>query len=173
MVDTGESAIAAAKIVQDSGGVVIGKTRIQKAAYFLECMGLGDGFRFYYKHYGPYSDDLSSGLHYARELGLTVEEDKKAAWGGVYTVFRNAAEIEPTHNEARKRVLEIARDANPVALELAATALFLRCEGEDSPWAEVRNLKPTKASRDHVTLAKRLYESFKSIQAPKELPPLQ
>jgi uncharacterized protein YwgA len=173
MVDTREIAVAAAKLVGDAGGEVVGKTRIQKAAYFLEKMGLGHGFDFYYKHYGPYSDELSNALHYARELGLTVEENKRAAWGGLYTIFRNAEEIAVSDNDVRKRVLGIARQANPVALELAATALFLKCEGEDSPWAEVRNLKPTKASRDNVTLAKKLYEEFQAIPTPQTLPALQ
>lgn len=170
MVDTGQSAIAAANLVQDAGGEIVGKTRIQKAAYFLECMGLGSGFKFYYKHFGPYSDDLSQALHYARELGHTVEEDKRAAWGGVYTVFHNVAEGQPLGNESRKQVLEIARMANPIALELAATALFLKCEGEEDPWPEVENLKPTKANKKTIEMAKELYEKFRAIEAPNELP---
>jgi uncharacterized protein YwgA len=172
MVDTGQSATAASSIVQDAGGEIVGKTRIQKATYFLECMGLGSGFNFYYKHYGPYSDDLSRALHYARELGLTVEEDKRTAWGGVYTVFHTVDGGAPDANDARKEVLSIARDANPVALELAATALFLKCEGEENPWPEVENLKPSKANEVTINLAKELYEKFRAIQAPKELPAL-
>lgn len=172
MADTRQSAIAAASLINDSGGEVVGKTRIQKAAYFLEAMGLGSGFYFYYKHYGPYSDDLTNSLHYAREFGLTEEEDKKAAWGGVYTVFRSVAELNPSIDDARNKVLVIAKEANPVALELAATALFLKQEGEGNPWEEVRNLKPSKANRDNLAIAKKLYESFRQVDTPNELPAL-
>lgn len=169
MANTHETAAAAAQIVRDAGGEIVGKTRIQKAAYFLEAMGLGTGFDFYYKHYGPYSDELTNALHYARELNLTVEEDKRAAWGGVYTVFRSAI-AEPSDNPSRLQVLEIARDANPVALELAATALFLASDGEGDPWGEVKNLKPSKASRENLGLAKKLYDRFRAVPAPQELP---
>lgn len=172
MVDTRASAVAAAELVQDAGGEIVGKTRIQKAAFFLECMGLGSGLNFYYKHFGPYSDDLANGLHYARELGLTTEEDKKAAWGGVYTIFRNGAAAEDAGNEGRKKVLAIARNANPVALELAATALFLAKEAEAEPWTEVRNLKPTKATNENLKLAKQIYASLREIDAPDALPAL-
>jgi len=170
MVDTRESALAAAELVQDAGGEIVGKTRIQKAAFFLERMGLGSGFDFYYKHFGPYSDDLARALHFARELGLTVEEDKKAAWGGVYTVFRSADNVGDGLDEPRHKVLGIARNSNPVALELAATALFLRNEGTAEPWSEVRGLKPTKATQENLKLAKKLYEELREVEAPVELP---
>jgi uncharacterized protein len=172
MADTRDTAIAAAKLIHDAGNEVVGKTRIQKAAYFLECMGLGDDFDFYYKHYGPYSDELTNALHYARELGLTEEENKKAAWGGTYTVFHTAVDLGPAQNPARTQVLTIARNANPVALELAATALFLKREGENDPWREVKTLKPSKASRENLGIAKKLYETFRQIEAPESLPAL-
>jgi uncharacterized protein YwgA len=172
MADTRETALAAAELIQDAGGEVVGKTRIQKAAFFLESMGLGRGFEFYYKHYGPFSDELASALHFARELGLTMEENKKAAWGGAYTVFRSEAHQVRQQNEARTRVLQIARDANPVALELAATALFLRKEGAVEPWSEVKNLKPTKATADNLKLAKKLYADLSEVNAPSPLPAL-
>ncbi len=172
MVDTRDSAVAAAELIQDAGGEIVGKTRVQKAAFFLQCMGLGGGFDFYYKHFGPYSDELASALHYARELGLTTEENKKATWGGVYTVFRNAAELDSPANDVRRDVLAIAGKSNPVALELAATALFLAKEGTAEPWTEVRNLKPTKATPEHLKLAKKLYASLSEVDAPTKLPAL-
>jgi uncharacterized protein len=172
MADIRECASAAARLIQDAGGEIVGKTRLQKAAYFLECLGLGSGFEFYYKHYGPYSDELTNSLRYARDLGLIEEEDKKAAWGGIYTVFRSQAGLEADHGEVRDRVLAIARDANPVALELAATALFLKIEGEGDPWTAVKSLKPSKATKENVTIAKRLYDSLRKFEAPKNLPAL-
>ena len=58
----GEAAQAAARIVSDAGGSLIGRTRLQKIAYLLELSGTGAGFPFEYRHYGPYSEKLATAL---------------------------------------------------------------------------------------------------------------
>ena len=171
MENTHESALAAAEIVADAQGKIIGKTRLQKAAYFLESLGVGAGFPFYYKHYGPYSDELSSALHYAKVLGLTNEETKKATWGGEYVIY-SSGEAVGSDNPVRHEVLSIANDASPVALELAATALFLKSEGSPEPWTEVSGLKPSKASAENLRMAHEVYRQIRELNAPKRLPDL-
>ena len=49
-----------ADIIRDAGGKVVGRTRLQKLGYLLELSGLGDGFSFEYRHYGPYSEELAA-----------------------------------------------------------------------------------------------------------------
>lgn len=171
MENTHDSALAAAGIVADAHGKIIGKTRLQKAAYFLERLGIGVGFPFYYKHFGPYSDELSSALHYSKVLGLTREEKKRASWGGEYVVYSSVSG-QASDNLLRREVLTIANAANPVALELAATALFLKNEGSVKPWAEVEDLKPSKASPENLQLAQAVYQQFRNLDAPEKLPDL-
>jgi uncharacterized protein YwgA len=55
----------AAEIVRDAGGRIVGRTKLQKVAYLLELAGLGDGFQFEYRHYGPYSEDLAGAIQMA------------------------------------------------------------------------------------------------------------
>ena len=72
MATINEARMAAA-IVRDAGGRVVGRTRFQKIAFILEVSGLGSGFPFKYKHYGPYSEELSSASRTAAILGLMTE----------------------------------------------------------------------------------------------------
>ena len=55
-------------IVRDAGGTIVGRTRLQKTAYLLELAGLGEGFHFSYRHYGPYSEELASAVRDANAL---------------------------------------------------------------------------------------------------------
>ena len=74
-----EEAERVSRIVQDAGGRLVGRTRLQKISYLLEVMGYGDGFSFAYKHYGPYSDQLTSAAKAATTLNLLSEEEHQAA----------------------------------------------------------------------------------------------
>ena len=77
----------AASIVRDAGGRIVGRTRLQKIGFILETAGLGEGFTFKYKHYGPYSEDLTAASRIAVVLGLMNEIEQPATWGGLYSVF--------------------------------------------------------------------------------------
>ena len=68
MADLSE-AQKAAEIVRDAGGHIVGRTRLQKIAYLLEITGLGAGFPFRYKHYGPYSEQLADAAETAQIFG--------------------------------------------------------------------------------------------------------
>jgi uncharacterized protein YwgA len=80
---------SAAEIVRDAGGQIVGRTRLQKIAYILEVSGLGGGFPFRYKHYGPYSERLADAAQTARIFGMLTEQETPAAWGGVYSIYHS------------------------------------------------------------------------------------
>lgn len=157
----------AARIIRDAGGTVIGRTRLQKMAYLLEVTRLGEGFAFEYRHYGPYSEQLAESVSTAAILGVVSEEERTTNWGGSYSVFTSS----PASNEtstARVLLIEVARKADPIALELAATAVFLATRGEKTPWDETARRKPEKAAK--LGEAKALYSELKQIQTPAPLP---
>src|SRR5438477_13135495 len=77
----------AANVIRDAGGRIVGKTRLQKIAYFLEVAGLGEGFAFGYRHYGPYSEELNLALQLGDLMGVLKEQEREASWGGRYSIF--------------------------------------------------------------------------------------
>jgi uncharacterized protein len=162
----------AADIVRDAGGRVVGRTRLQKMAYLLEISGLGAGFDFGYRYYGPFSEDLANAVSEAQYSELLAEEEHPTSWGGAYSVFKvirsGSASIK---RDARTQILGIGVKANPVSLELAATAAYLALEGNRDPWSETRRLKPEKAEK-HLEDAKRLYAELRQVNTPKALPPI-
>lgn len=152
-----------AALVRDAGGQVVGRTKLQKVAYLLEASGLGDGFRFDYHHYGPYSEELASAANMADALGLIKEKPRKAAWGGAYSIYTAEVESAATEVSPRGRLARVAAEANATVLELAATAAYLADKGEAEPWMETAARKPDKAADDRLEEAKRLYEELRSI----------
>jgi uncharacterized protein YwgA len=160
----------AAQIILDAGGELVGKTRLQKVAYILEITGLGFGFSFEYRHYGPFSEDLANGLVDAEVRRLISHEERPATWGGTYSIFRaTGSSSKSAVLPSRDRVLQATVKANPVALELAATAAFLAIEGNPSPWAETQRRKPEKADK-FLDSAKDLYRQLRLVDTPKALP---
>jgi uncharacterized protein YwgA len=162
----------AASVVRDAGGRVVGRTRLQKIAYLLEATGLGDGFKFTYRNFGPYSEELADATWQACLLGLLKEEERPASWGGSYSVFETASAVEPDPRQARLRLVEETSRADAIALELAATAAFLANEGSVDPWHETAKRKPEKAAM-RMTEARALYAKLKSINLPRPLPDLK
>jgi uncharacterized protein YwgA len=159
----------AAAIVRDAGGRIVGRTRLQKVGFFLEAAGLGDGFRFKYKHYGPYSEDLTSASRIAVVLGLMQETEQPASWGGLYSTY--STELVPNVHvqEARQRIAQETARADAIELELAATALFLAQTGVQNPWVETARRKPDKAE-GRLDRAQALYGQLRQIQTPRPLP---
>jgi uncharacterized protein len=160
----------AADIIRDAGGQVVGKTRLQKMAYLLEIAGLGSGFDFEYRHYGPYSVELASEVTNAQLLNLLSQEDHLTYWGGTYSIFKTAPSSKISEPDFRRsKILEIAVKADPIALELAATAAYLAKEGSKDPWAETQRRKPDKAEKS-LAPAQALYKQLRTIQTPVPLP---
>ena len=156
------------QIVSDAGGRVVGRTKLQKIAFLLEATGLGDGFPFEYRHYGPYSEELSSAARTAKLLGVLDEKEIATPWGGFYSIYSVSAGI--TENTARTQLAKIATGADAIELELAATAAFLASEGNNNPWGETAKRKPEKATETRLTGAKELYRRLQQIKTPKRLP---
>jgi uncharacterized protein len=159
-----------ADIVRNAGGRIVGRTRLQKLAYFLELVGVGDGFDFEYRHYGPYSEDLASAAQVADFLDFLNEDEVATSWGGSYSVFTTKEKVPTDIIDARLRIAQLAAKADSIALELAATAAFLATEGHEDPWEETARRKPEKAEESRLANAKSLYRSLMSIEVPKPLP---
>jgi uncharacterized protein YwgA len=159
-----------AAIVRDAGGRIVGRTRLQKVAFILEAAGLGSGFRFKYKHYGPYSEELSEAAGIAGILDFLREVEQPASWGGTYSIYTTATSRDSHASNSRVQIAEESSKADAVELELAATALFLACEGMQDPWRETARRKPDKADSGRLDRAQKLYERLRRIDAPRPLP---
>jgi uncharacterized protein len=159
-----------ADIIRDAGGKIVGRTRLQKIAYLLELAGVGSGFSFEYRHYGPYSEELASAARMAAVIGLIEEEERPASWGGSYSVFTVKASRRNATHPSRIALAREAEAADPIELELAATAAFLAAKGSDDPWKLTAKLKPEKVGGGHLENAKILYRKLQVLKTPKKLP---
>jgi uncharacterized protein len=160
----------ASDIVRDAGGQIIGRTKLQKIAYLLELCGWGDGFSFEYRHYGPYSEDLTDSIQTAIAFGLVNEEQRRADWGGIYSVFS----LTGAGNRAlrsRASFAKAAAEIGAIELELAATAAYLKSvELYDDPWEETKRRKPEKATEKRMGAAKEAYAALRNLPTPRALP---
>jgi uncharacterized protein YwgA len=156
-----------ARLVEDAGGTVVGKTRLQKIAYLLEITGLGAGYQFSYHYYGPYSSDLDSDANIAWAFDLVHREDRNSNWGGSYSVFSTDTSF--AADNARRQVAQMAVNVDAVVLELAATAAFLSST-HTNPWAETSNRKPDKATAERISKAKSFLMDLKKINTPRPMP---
>jgi uncharacterized protein YwgA len=164
------SVTKAAGIVQDADGRIVGRTRLQKIAYLLCAAGLEDGFRFSYRHFGPYSEELASAIRNADLLGLVSETEQQTSWGGAYSVYTTKLKSNQSGSKERHRLAAEAASADAVELELAATAVFLAKEGYRDPWAETARRKPDKVADGRLERARALYSKLAAIETPKRLP---
>ena len=164
--------LVATRIIQDAGGNLVGRTRLQKVAYLMQLAGFGEEFDFEYRHYGPFSEDLARGMDIAAAFGQVKEVEQQAAWGGRYSVFSLKEPVDPT-DPTRAAFVQKAKQVNTVELELAATAAFLFVvEKKDDPWAETSRRKPEKAKDGRLECAKAAYEALRNMSTPRALPAL-
>jgi uncharacterized protein YwgA len=162
----------AAEIVRDAGGRLIGRTKLQKIAYLLELVGLGAGFQFQYRHYGPYSEDLADAMQMAVAFDLVSEEERKADWGGTYSIYLFSG-LERSKADERATFAQAAARVGAIELELAATAAYLKkVEGSETPWEDTKRLKPEKATVARLNAAKQAYRDLQKLRVPKALPNL-
>lgn len=157
----------ASEIVAAAGGTLVGRTRLQKLAYLLELAGLGEGFHFEYRHYGPFSEDLTLAVRDATLAGLIEEKEEPTSWGGYYSIYSTKL---VDLNDTRRAFAKLAAESSSVVLELAATAAFLAVERVKDPWQETARRKPDKAADGRLDKAKALYGQFTQVATPKELP---
>jgi hypothetical protein len=146
---------------------------LQKLSFLLELSGLGEGFSFEYQHYGPYSEELTAAALNAKLLGLVSEEEHPTSWGGFYSVFKVTGPSSANPEGPRIELAREAAHADPIALELAATAAFLSIKGTPDPWNEVAKRKPEKAGGGRLDNAKALYRRLQQIKTPKPLPRIE
>jgi hypothetical protein len=168
-----DCAYRAAEIVRDAGGCIIGRTKLQKIGFFLEAAGLGSGFSFRYKHYGPYSEQLAAATQHAAALRLIVENESIANWGGQYSIFYTQMTPDPSTPPARTQLAREMVNADAVELELAATAAFLAYERFPDPWAETARRKPEKSEDGRLDRAKDLYWRLQQVSTPQPLPAIK
>lgn len=160
-----------AEIVRDAGGQIVGRTRLQKVAYLLELTGLGSGFEFEYRHYGPYSESLFDAAQTANAFGLLIEEERTAKWGGHYSIYSITDSVDKSVDECRFNFASRAAQVGAVELELAATAAYLfAVEHFSDPWAETVRRKPEKAAEGRLEKAREAYRSLLEFHTPKPLP---
>jgi hypothetical protein len=123
---------AAAAIIRDAGGRIVGRTKLQKIGFFLEAAGLGGGFPFQYKHYGPYSEQLAFGSQHAAALRLISENETPSGWGALTRFLfqtyrrilssippvrvsrRNSRVLMPSSLSLRRRRCSSGRTASPI-----------------------------------------------------------
>jgi uncharacterized protein len=160
----------AAAIIRDAGGYIVGRTKLQKIGFFLEAAGVGAGFPFRYRHYGPYSEQLAFATQQAAALHLVVENECAANWGGLYSTFSSRLPVNQSRNPIRVKLASEMVNADAIELELAATALYLKYEGIIDPWAETARRKPEKAEGDRLESAKQLYKRLRQVPTPQPLP---
>lgn len=174
---TSDAKTSAARIIQDAGGELVGRTRLQKVAFLLSLAEFDDSFTFEYRHYGPFSEDLADAIEIASILGPIHEEERVADWGGRYSVYTLTQEVAPP-DEQRSAFVRKAKEINAVELELAATAAYLfTYEGIGSsapgnPWHETARRKPTKAAEGRLERALAAYNELRQVPAIKQLPDL-
>lgn len=161
----------AAEIVRDAGGQIVGRTRLQKVAYLLNLAGLGDGFRFEYHHYGPYSEQLAEAVKMAEAFDLVSEEEHRASWGGTYSIFKVTDRAGKADIGDRARFAAAPAKVDSIELELAATAAYLAAaEKCPEPWEETVRRKPEKAAGGRIDRAKEAYRQLLTLNAAKHLP---
>lgn len=172
-----EPHLAAASIVRDAGGELVGRTRLQKIAFLMQLAGFGDEFSFEYHHFGPYSEELAQAMEIAVALGPVSEEERMADWGGRYSIFR-LRERQEAPDPERASFVQQALRLGAVELELAATAAYLfayegvgRDTGEN-PWLETRRRKPSKAAEGRLERAAQAYQQLRQVKTRRPLPEL-
>jgi uncharacterized protein len=153
--------MALEQIVALNGGVLVGKTRLQKTIYLLQSKGLNIGYDFEYHHYGPYSEGVAEDIKWAEFLGQLTGRPEMGFHDVPYTVFETKSlppnSILGSSSDAVKSILGILEKHSAVVLELAATLLFLRKNGyaTDSE-EELKVRKPSKAAPERLEKARGL-----------------
>lgn len=140
-------------LILAAGGEIVGKVRVQKMVYLLEQMGVGSGYSFEYRYYGPYSEDLADQIVEDAIFGRLNAETRRRQTDGVpYAVYSatHSGDGEPidgalAQEQVRSALQEMQQQSSTV-LELAATIHWLsEVEGYENWPEELVNRKGAKA----------------------------
>lgn len=169
---TGQNKGFVAGVIGVAGGRVVGRTRLQKIFYMLEVAGYGAGLRYDYKHYGPYSEDLTSAVQLEILFGDVEEKKETSQAGRRYSVFTSNM-TEHSDQSTKGKMLSIMQKASSIELELAATAVLLSRDGfKTDPWGETARRKPEKVVGGRLDKAKALLKEISEIETPRPIPSL-
>ena len=161
----------AARIVDEAGGELVGRTRLQKVTCLAWLAGHLDSFTFEYRNYGPFSERLAGAMEIAAGLGLVRESERPASWGGWYSVFTTTDRTPVGDDEDRRLFITEAAKIGPIELELLATAVFLnKIEGfgKEQAWAETARRKPDKAANGRIERSRLDYAGL--LRLPQRTP---
>lgn len=145
-------------LVALNNGELVGRTRLQKLAYLLHSCGANFDVPFVYHHYGPYAPLLANACLSARAERRIEIEERLGRYGVLYAIFRIDGELPSFTNfgdlpvDAARRFLARMKRASAIALELAATIVFLRDDGRYGAQAvrETAIRKPRKGTRENM-----------------------
>lgn len=168
-----EPHLVAARLVDEAGGQLVGRTRLQKVACLAKLAGFLDTFQFEYRHYGPFSEGLAGSMEIATGLHFVEEKEERTDWGGWYSIYRKTQTTPVGMDHDRRIFITKAAEIGPILLELAATAAFLHeTEGleAEAAWAETARRKSDKADAGRLELAKKAYKQLLKLSTPRPLP---
>jgi uncharacterized protein YwgA len=156
-----------AKLIQWAGTLRTRK-RLQKVAYLLQAAGCPFDDEFGLHLFGPYSADVADRVDEMAQVGLLTEERQENYAGSQYNYTltpaaqSQLASVDAT-DEGQALAAEIALyedqardllDRDPRELEVAATIVFFRQQGNDWPEA-VQRTCDFKRLRPHDGLVQR------------------
>lgn len=136
----------------------MGKTKLQKLAYFLqESEGVPLGYRFKMHHYGPYAEALETDLARLRLAGQVHVTPDSSGYGFQITIDASAPDEEWRGSVApfNAKVSQILEDFGqwPITkLELAATIHFVE--------RLLRNATPTEVIEKTMALKPKFGEGY-------------
>ncbi len=161
-----------ARIVSAAGGMLRGRTKLQRTAYLLDLGGFGCGYEFDYTRYGPFSEELDRDANYTHLFYDFEDEKNRSEGGGIYSVFKTGVEYQPMveGEDLYKKLVTIANGASSIILEMTAEAAYFAAEGEPDPWEITRKRNPFTAPNGGLEKAKELYKRFKALPLPRPLP---
>lgn len=154
-----------ADVVAAAGDKIVGRIRMQKVFYLLDQLGLNSGFDYEYRHYGPYSADLSEAIEDAKAFaGLQEETHRRQSDGVPYSVFKLVASDRRVMPNIGSLPAATVRNAlakmnrrSATVLELAATIHWLANVERVDDWrSELDNRKGPKTVGGRVSQAEDL-----------------
>ena len=140
-------------------GCYLGRTAIQKLAYFLRVLGVPMQYTFRIHHFGPYCDDISSTLEWLQADSVIVDQSSKSRYSD-FSPGENWSIVRAQHESALEKfqstidaVVNALGRMEPSALELISTLDFsyrwVQAQGGHGPWKErtIQKLKQFKGNK--------------------------
>ena len=162
-----EFEIVAAVVAAHPKHEIVGRTRFQKTIKLLQRLGLPTQYTFSMHFYGPYSEDLQSDVSLMELFGLVKQDERTAADGIPYYVFR-AIQTEELPDISRfEEPIQKMAQAPHVVLELAATYDAFRERGA-APDEALRRLRLKKGAKCEKGREEEALALLKSLNLEKE-----